>query len=102
MGTIIRAGDCYTNQQILLTAAVVSLATGCYVHATNQVARGALINLESNDIRYKIDGNTPSDNCGMIMVKGDYLMLESIHQIQNFKALNTSGGSSTAVVFYYF
>lgn len=102
MATIIRAGDCYTDQQVKYTAAVVALSTGCYVHATDQIARAALLNVETNDIRYKIDGNTPSTNCGMVFVAGDYLLLESIHQIQNFKALNTSGGSSTAIVFYFF
>lgn len=106
MGTIIRAGDCYFDEQILFTAVAKALSTAYYNPTTGshagQVARGALIGLESNDLRFKIDGGTPATNCGMIFAAGDYLMLDTVHQIQNFKGINTGASSSTATVFYFF
>jgi hypothetical protein len=107
MGTIILAGDCYTQEQILFTAVAKGLSTGNYFPTTGimkgQCARAALIGLETNDIRYHIREPqlTAATACGMVMSSGGYLLLETIQQIQCFNGLNTSAASSTAVVFYF-
>ena len=107
MGTVILAGDCYTQEQIVFTAAAKALTTANYFPTTGiamgQMARMALINLESDDIRFHLKEPklTAATNCGMVLVKGSYFYMETIQQIQCFNGLNTSGASSTAVVFYF-
>lgn len=107
MTTIIRPGDCYTQEQIIFTAAAVGLTTDNYAPTTGimkgLIARAVLINLESNDIRYHMREPvlSPATNCGMVLVAGDYLELNTPQQVQYFRGINTSAGSSTAVIFYF-
>ena len=107
MGTIILAGDCYTQEQIVFTAAAVGLSTANYFPSTGiakgQMARMVLLNLESDDIRFHLREPklTAATACGMILAKGSYFYLETIQQIQYFNGLNTSAASATAVVFYF-
>ena len=99
--------DCYTQEQIVFTAAAKALTTANYFPSTGimkgQMAQGVLINLESSDIRYHIREPklTAATACGMVFVSGDYLELGTIQQISCFNGINTSGASSTAVVFYF-
>ncbi len=110
MATIIRAGDCCTQEQVVFTAGgAIGLTTANYAPSTGiargQEARGALLNLESNNIRYHVvePAIAPDANSGMLFVKGDYLLLDSPQQIQCFQGITTAGGNvATAVVFYFF
>lgn len=98
--------DCYTQEQILFTAAAKALTTANYFPTTGimkgLMAKSVLIGLESNDIRYHIRETkvTAATNCGMILVAGDYLQLGSPAMIQCFNGINTGGSSSTATIFY--
>ncbi len=111
MPTGIRAGDCYTCQMLGVGTTAVYLATGNYLIATGcaragMVARYIMFSPETDDVRFHITGPTPvspAAGCGMVLAAGDYLMLDSIQQIQNFRAINTTAGhSSTAAIFFYF
>lgn len=104
--SIARFGDCYTSTAVVITAgAAVGLGTGNYAPTAGKgkglVARMALINLETNDIRFHLCG-TPAAACGMLMTAGSYLFLNSPDDIQNFKAIKTAAGNATAVVFLSF
>lgn len=107
MATITFPGDCYTQEQIYFTAVIKALTTDNYFPTTGvmkgQMARQVLINVESDDIRFHVREPflVAATNCGMVMLKQTYLVLDTIQQIQCFNALNTSAASSTAVVFYF-
>lgn len=63
-----------------------------------QNAIGALITLETNDIRYTLDGsNDPtgsgSANFGHVLAAAGGLVLDSPDQVQNFKFCSKTAGS---------
>lgn len=103
--TVALYGACYTSTAVYLTAVAKGIGTSNYAPASGKgnglVARGAIIHLEGQDIRFHFCA-TPAANCGMLMTSGSYFHLNSQDDIQNFKGVNTSGGSSTAVVFLSF
>jgi hypothetical protein len=109
MATIIRAGDCYPSEQLGIGTTAIGLSTSCYNPTTGDyagmVARAAMINAETDDIRFHIrtPALSPAAACGMILMAGDYLFLDSVEQLQNFRCINTTAGhSSTGTVFFYF
>ncbi len=109
MSTIVRAGDCATQERLLFTGAAITVLNPANYAPTTGIAKGqwaraALINLETNDIRYHLaSGAVATDSCGMIFVKGDYLLLDSPQQMMNFNGITTAAATTaTAVVFYYF
>lgn len=110
MATVVRAGDCYTTEILGIGTTAIALSTGNYMISTscahaNMVARYILFSPETDGVRFKCNSpvKNPAAACGMVVAAGDYLMLDSIQQIQNFRVINTTAGnSSTGVVFYYF
>lgn len=82
---------------------VSSAAIGLTLSTWNVNARehSALLALESNQIRYTLDGSTtPTSSVGHLMNIGDSLILENSDALKNFKAIRVSGDASLKVTYF--
>jgi len=80
------------------TAGGVALTAETYEGATR-----AFITIEGTDgiqIRYRMDGGAPTTTVGHLAYVGDVLMLESVSDIANFRAIRTADTSVTLSVTY--
>ncbi|WP_368294239.1 hypothetical protein [Dehalobacter sp. TBBPA1] len=84
----------YANQfeqlTIDATAGGISLTFGTYGTNTN-----AYITVEGADIRFRVDGGAPTVTLGLLVKDGGIIKLDSLSDIQNFKAIRTSTTSAT-------
>lgn len=78
--------------------------TNTAVSSLNEVYRedsnAAFITVETNNIRYRIDGGDPDANDGHLVYASQNLWFECPASIRKFKAIG-SGGNATLIVTYY-
>lgn len=64
-------------------------------------ANRAVITVEAQSLRYRLDGTAPTSTVGHLATAGDVIELNGIHQIVNFLAIRSSGTDSAIHVTYY-
>lgn len=79
---------------------VSTTAIGCTA-ATHAGASHAVITVEDQAIRYRVDGTDPTSNVGHEALDYDVITLASSDQIQKFKAIRRDGTDATLRVTYY-
>jgi hypothetical protein len=65
-----------------------------------QKSNKIMVSVEGNSIRYRIDGGNPTSKIGHLFHPGDYLMLNTIKGITNFKMISISGESQINVTYF--
>jgi hypothetical protein len=86
-----------TNSVKTLTATVyISRPTTA---APTRSAIFATISVESNSIRYTLDGTTPTTSVGHRLDAGDVLFLSSFDDIKNFQAIRISADAELQVTY---
>lgn len=91
----------YAFEQINVgTATAVGFGTANITPTGSASAERAIVSVETNRIRYKYDGGTPTAALGHIAEAGDFLTITDYTNIQNFKALSIGSGSSSLQVSY--
>ena len=78
----------------ITNAAAVPLTRGTYVNATK-----ALITVEDNPIRIRIDGTDPTTAVGHLLSAGDSITLEFTSDIYEFGAIATGGNAVLRVTY---
>jgi len=82
---------------------VVTTTTVSYLSSSQIATAGAVfITVEGNNIRYRIDGGTPSFNYGHLVVASAYqnIWLNDPASIKSFSAI-AIGGNATLQITYY-
>lgn len=64
-------------------------------------ARVAVLNLESQPIRYTLDGTAPTTTYGHLLVAGQWLIIQGAGNIAKFRAIRTTGSSGTLQAEYF-
>jgi len=97
MQTIQPIGRTPTNYEKLAipTDAVIRLT-----EAYRIVAKAVFVTIESNNIRYRIDGGDPDANDGHVVVSGGNIYFTDVTSILNLRMIG-SGGAAVAIVTYY-
>ncbi|WP_132312531.1 hypothetical protein [Paenibacillus sp. BK033] len=62
-------------------------------------ATQAYITTESADIRFWVDGSTPTTSQGHLVLAGEQIILDSAGQLSNFKAITVSGTATLQVTY---
>lgn len=60
----------------------------------------AIITTETADIRYWVDGSTPTTSQGHLVSAGDAIKLDSVGQLTNFKAIAVSGSATMQISYF--
>lgn len=68
--------------------------------ATYDNQRFALITVESNAVRFRLDGTDPTSSVGHVLEAGDILTLDSLEQIQAVRFIRRDGADATLSVSY--
>jgi hypothetical protein len=89
-----------SNTALPLTAGKL-IQTGAAFAGMKQ-ARKAMVSVETDQVRFTIDGtNTPTAAVGHLLNNGDYLILNSIEELQRFLVIRVTNDASVKVTYYY-
>jgi len=98
----------FAFEQLTVTNAVKTLTSSVYNKAdtgnsgnqvTRKIAKFAYISVEGDQIRFTLDGTTPSTTVGHRMNVDDTLTLESEDDIRNFKAFRITTDATINVTY---
>ena len=99
MGISGRAG--FTHESITVSSSSVGLTEATYSPGTQvPPTRGAIITVEDQNIRFRIDGTAPTSSVGHLAKNDDTITLGSIDDVTNFRAIRQSGVDATIRVSY--
>lgn len=82
-----------------LTAAKIKPTAGAYMGLE---ARGALLTLETADIRFRLDDNPPTADEGHYLVAGDAFLLLGTESLKQFRAIRVGVDSGVLRVTYFY
>lgn len=66
------------------------------------VARAALLSLEDGDLRFRIDGASPTAGDGHYFSSGDILVISGSQALRQFQAVRAGGVNGTLRVTYFY
>jgi hypothetical protein len=89
----------YAKEIVTVANTVTSLTSSTYTANGAKEAR-ALITNEAGEVRFWLDGSTPTANEGHILGVGDLTALENLDQIRGFRAIRTGANSGILSVSY--
>jgi len=81
------------------TASIIQPTSGPY---KGMMAKAALISVETNPIRFRNDGVTPTATNGMLLNSGSYYTMINAENIKNFRCIDTATGASAVHVLMFF
>lgn len=100
-------GNAFAFEKISVSSAVKQLteATFNVNSTTNSVkASAALITCDgtagTNDVRYTLDGTTPSSSQGHLLAAGQGVVIYGFSNIKNFKCIRTSSDTTIEVTYF--
>lgn len=73
-----------------VTAKELSSSLDATVYDAYRAVRG-VITVEDNNIRFRLDGTSPTTTEGLIAYVGDLITIDGITDCRNFQAISTTG-----------
>ena len=95
MGDPLYQADFNAHESITVADSSIGLTASTYGQS-----RAAFLTLETAQIRWTVDGTTPTTTVGHVANPNDTLTLKSSNQIARFRAIRTGGTSGTLKVSY--
>lgn len=65
-------------------------------------AKEALIDVETNGVRFRIDGVAPTATVGHFLAAGSSMVIKGMDNLRKFRCIDTSAGASSVKVTVYF
>lgn len=93
-------GDPIGFEEISVDVGVASLNPAVYNPAVGSPAARAFITAEGGAMRYRVDGQDPTDVTGHPLLDSDFLELRSIYFIRKFRAIKQSATAGKLSVTY--
>jgi hypothetical protein len=93
-------GEAIGFENISVDSGVVSLNAAIYNPPSGQAAARAFITAEAGAMRYRVDGQNPTASVGHPLLDSDFLELESIYLIKNFRAIKHTAAAGKISVTY--
>jgi hypothetical protein len=81
-------------QTLTVSTAALSLSVPTGVTA-------AYLTCETNDIRYRVDGNDPTATVGHVLVKGELLIMRGRQILQQIRMIRLGAGDSVLSCTYF-
>jgi hypothetical protein len=66
------------------------------------LAKEVLLVVETNSIRYRVDGVAPTATVGQILTAGQSILIQGIDNLRKFRCIDTAAGASSVSVHVYF
>ena len=87
-------------EEIPVSTSPVGLSPAVYVPAQGSSAAKASITAEGGEMRYRIDGQDPTASTGHLLVDSNFLKLDDIYAIRNFRVIQASVDAGKLTVTY--
>lgn len=88
--------DAQAKEEITVSSTAKTLTSATYGNYTR-----ALIQCQDANVRYWLDGSTPTTTSGYVLYRGEYLELHSATELENFKAIRDDSTDAVLAVSYY-
>lgn len=83
-------------ERIVVTNAVKVLDSEKYKHGAEKAVK-AMLSVEGDSIRYRVDGGNPTTTVGFLVNNGDIVELEGFNDIKFFKAIRVTTDATVSV-----
>lgn len=84
-----------TFESVTVSTTAVTLTAATYTNCDN-----ALITVETDQVRFRLDGVAPTSSVGHVLDAGDTLILDSADQIVGARFIRSGGSDATLRVSY--
>jgi len=89
----------FAFETVVVTNASKALTAATYAY-TGKKDTKALISVETDQVRYRLDGGDPTVAIGHILNPMDTLVLENSDQLKNFRAIRVTTDSTLQVTYF--
>lgn len=90
--------EAFANESLSVGASSVQLTQSIFDPLDGKgLAQNAFVTIETNSIRYWIDGTTPTPSLGHIARAGESFELFNYRNLQNFKTINEDDGFTSTI-----
>ena len=96
--TFINKLSVYDYETITVANTAIGLTASKLTTARKPIS--VFITIEDAEIRYRMDGTTPTSTVGHILQPGDSLLVEGWHNMNNIKFIRTTATSGILQVSY--
>lgn len=95
----------FAFEQITVGAGSTALTSAVYLDRSTEAAKAqkameATITVETNGIRYRVDGGTPTSTVGHLLPSGSAITLVGTTAIANFRAYAPTPSAVLSVTYY--
>ena len=87
-------------EEISVGGSPVGLSPSVYIPSQGNAAAQALISAEGGDMRYRLDGIDPTASTGHLLVDANFLKLEEMSLIRNFRVIQAAVDPGKLTVSY--
>jgi hypothetical protein len=92
----------FARERLTISTTAVVLTAATYSPASVPAAKSAKISVETNPIRYTLDGSVPlAGSIGHPVAAGAEIVLRSEEEIRAFQAIRTGGSDAFLEVTYF-
>jgi len=79
------------SEAITVSSTAIGITASLLSSGTTRAQKSeGLCTVESNQIRYRVDGSNPTTSVGHVADPGDIIHLEGLSELVNFRAIRTS------------
>ena len=98
--------DAYSHESITVSTTALGFTTTetrKAIAGTTQTVSAveALITVETNPVRYTMDGTTPTANVGHLLGDGDVITISGMGNIKRFQMIRQGAADATVMVTYF-
>lgn len=79
---------------------VSSSPVGFTFPSVTPTIRAITVTVETNSIRYRLDGSDPDTSTGHLLYDGDVLDITNVNSLKNFKAIAVTSDATIQITYY--
>lgn len=98
IGTIVLEREPLAFESLTPTTSTGITAAILRPSATQMEAQWAFITVETNQVRFRIDGTDPTASAGHVIAAGSSILLRGANTLRNLRFIDTAAGASTVRV----
>jgi hypothetical protein len=91
----------YAFESITVSTVAIGGTSATYAPEPSTAPTMAIVSVESNPIRFRIDGTNPTSSVGHAAVDTNYIQLCGTKDVTSFRAIRSGASDATIRVTYY-
>ena len=88
-------------EAITVSDTAIGFTTAKIAMAAGEKCKEAFCVLEDNDVRFTLDGTTPTSSTGTLLLAGENLTLDNEEDIINFRVIRVSSNASLKCIYKF-